>query len=72
MAKRPIDAVRTANAIYSLETDQRIESLTYTGTSNFKGTGNRADNVITGNVGNDTLDGLTGADTLIGGKGDDT
>ena len=72
MAKRPIDAVRTANAIYSLETDQRIETLTYTGTSDFKGTGNRADNAITGNIGNDTLDGLTGADTLIGGKGDDT
>jgi Ca2+-binding RTX toxin-like protein len=71
MARRPIDAVKTASAIYSLETDQRIETLTYTGTSDFKGTGNRGDNAITGGLGNDTLDGLTGADTLTGGKGND-
>ena len=71
MARRPIDAVKTASATYSLETDQRIETLTYTGTSDFKGTGNRGDNAITGGIGNDTLDGLTGADTLTGGKGND-
>ncbi|HKQ95003.1 MAG TPA: calcium-binding protein [Aestuariivirgaceae bacterium] len=71
MARRPIDAVKTASAIYSLETDQRIETLTYTGTSDFKGTGNRGDNAITGGIGNDTLDGLAGADTLTGGKGND-
>jgi Ca2+-binding RTX toxin-like protein len=58
-----------------------FEDLRYSGTGNFTGTGNGADNFIQGNVGsdhliglggNDTLDdGGNGADVLEGGAGDD-
>ena len=72
MDRRPkIDTVKTTSSTFSLEPYERIENLTYTGESNFKGTGNSADNVIRGSIGNDTLDGLAGADTLVGGKGND-
>ncbi|VIO77438.1 calcium-binding protein [Bradyrhizobium ivorense] len=58
-----------------------FEDLRYSGTGNFTGTGNDADNSIRGNVGSDHLIGLGGNDTLDdggdgvnlleGGKGDD-
>ncbi|MBY5633197.1 calcium-binding protein, partial [Rhizobium leguminosarum] len=73
------DTVRTTLASYTLGSD--VENLTYIGTTNFAGTGNDLDNVITGAAaadtlsggdGNDTLNGGAGADSLIGGAGDDT
>ncbi|TBX97094.1 beta strand repeat-containing protein, partial [Rhizobium laguerreae] len=73
------DTVRTTLASYTLGSD--VENLTYIGTTNFVGTGNDLDNVITGaaaadtlsgGAGNDTLNGGAGADSLIGGAGDDT
>jgi Ca2+-binding RTX toxin-like protein len=48
-----------------------FENLTLTG-SNFAGTGNALDNIITGNVAGNALNGMAGADTLIGGLGSDT
>ena len=66
-----LDIVKTNSSTYSIAFDERIENLTYTGKSNFQGTGNNADNIMTGGIGNDTLDGSSGADTLIGGKGND-
>ncbi|MGO7022154.1 calcium-binding protein, partial [Rhizobium leguminosarum] len=73
------DTVRTTLASYTLGSD--VENLTYIGTTNFVGTGNDLDNVITGaaaadtlsgGAGHDTLNGGAGADTLTGGAGDDT
>jgi len=64
------DAVRTALSAYVL-TDN-LDTLTYTGTGHFSGTGNALANVITGGVGNDTLNGGLGTDRLVGGLGDDT
>jgi Ca2+-binding RTX toxin-like protein len=49
-----------------------VDNLTYTGNSNFIGTGNAGGNVITGGIGNDTLNGAGGNDTLLGGDGNDT
>jgi len=49
-----------------------IEDLTYTGNSDFNGTGNALDNILTGNTGADSLFGLAGQDTLHGGAGNDT
>ncbi|BCH57605.1 hypothetical protein RvVAR0630_02290 [Agrobacterium vitis] len=49
-----------------------VETLEYTGTSNFTGTGSAQDNTITGGAGNDTLIGKAGADSLNGGEGTDT
>jgi Ca2+-binding RTX toxin-like protein len=63
------DEVRTALASYTLGAN--LETLTFTGTGAFAGTGNTAANTITGGVGNDTLDGGTGIDTLVGGAGND-
>ncbi|MBY5359431.1 RTX toxin, partial [Rhizobium leguminosarum] len=65
-----IDTVRTTLAAYTLEAN--VESLLYTGSASFTGTGNALANTITGGAGNDTLDGGTGNDTLIGGAGNDT
>jgi Ca2+-binding RTX toxin-like protein len=64
-----IDEIRTALATYVLT--GAVESLTYTGSGAFSGTGNRLDNVITSGAGNDVLDGGTGSDTLVGGAGND-
>ncbi|MGO8119349.1 calcium-binding protein, partial [Rhizobium leguminosarum] len=70
------DTVRTTLASYTLGSD--VENLTYIGMTNFVGTGNDLDNVITwaaaadtlaGGAGNDTLNGGAGADSLIGGAG---
>ncbi|MCF1470310.1 calcium-binding protein, partial [Agrobacterium vitis] len=49
-----------------------VETLEYTGTRNFTGTGSAQNNTITGGTGNDTLIGKAGADTLNGGEGSDT
>jgi len=64
------DTVKTTLAAYTLGAN--VENLTYTGTSNFAGTGNTLANTITGGTGSDTLNGGTGADHLIGGAGNDT
>ena len=63
------DTVKAAFT-YTLATD--LENLVLTGTGDFTGTGNAANNTITGNSGNNTLDGGIGADTLSGGAGNDT
>ncbi|WP_245487943.1 M10 family metallopeptidase [Rhizobium ruizarguesonis] len=65
-----IDTVRTTLAAYTLGAN--VESLLYTGSGSFTGTGNALVNTIIGGAGNDTLDGGTGNDTLIGGAGNDT
>jgi VCBS repeat-containing protein len=64
-----VDLVLTGVAALTLRAN--VENLTYTGSTNFAGTGNALANVITGGDGNDTLNGAAGADTLIGGLGDD-
>jgi Ca2+-binding RTX toxin-like protein len=71
-----IDEVRTTLASYALPEANRIngniENLSFVVYgSNFIGTGNSLDNVITGGYGNDTLNGEGGNDTLIGGAGND-
>jgi Ca2+-binding RTX toxin-like protein len=58
-------------AIASFTLGNHIENLTYTGSSDFSGTGNGSDNVITGGIGADTLSGAAGRDTLVGGAGHD-
>jgi VCBS repeat-containing protein len=63
------DEVQTALISYVLPV--HVETLTYTGTSAFTGTGNGSVNSITGGVGNDVLDGGAGADTLTGLGGND-
>ena len=55
------DTVQTTLSSYTLGAN--VENLTFTGTGNFKGTGNGLANVITGGAGNDTLDGGAGSDT---------
>src|SRR3981081_2729141 len=69
-----LDAGLTAPCTTTLNTytlPSNYQSLTFTGTGNFAGTGNALNNVITGGAGNDTLDGGTGADSMIGGAGND-
>ena len=43
-----------------------LENLNYEGNSNFKGTGNELNNLISGNFGNDSLFGLGDNDTIKG------
>jgi Ca2+-binding RTX toxin-like protein len=64
-----VDEVQTSTATYALGAN--VENLTYTGASNFSGSGNALDNVITGAGGNDTLQGFAGADSFHGGGGKD-
>ncbi len=59
----------TANA-YTLSGN--IETLNFTGTGDFAGTGNAQANTIRGGAGNDVLDGAGGVDTMIGGLGNDS
>ncbi|WP_281422433.1 RTX toxin, partial [Rhizobium leguminosarum] len=68
-ANQGTDLIKTALSSYTL--DNNVESLLYTGSASFTGTGNALSNTITGGVGNDTLDGGAGNDTLDGGAGDD-
>ncbi|MDD0974546.1 beta strand repeat-containing protein [Pseudomonas fontis] len=63
------DEVRTALSSYALANE--VERLTYTGTGNFQGAGNRSDNILNGGAGNDILSGGAGADKFIGGAGID-
>jgi serralysin len=63
------DLVRTTLASYTL--GDHVEKLSYTGSGNFSGTGNKLSNTITGGAGNDWLNGGTGNDTLTGGQGSD-
>ncbi|MBY5348802.1 M10 family metallopeptidase C-terminal domain-containing protein, partial [Rhizobium leguminosarum] len=69
-ANQGTDTVQTALSSYTLR--DNVETLAYTGSASFTGTGNALANTITGGAGNDTLNGGVGADTLIGGEGDDT
>ncbi|HEY8117621.1 MAG TPA: hypothetical protein VIE91_00130 [Methylophilaceae bacterium] len=66
------DTVQT-DSLSSLDLSNyaNVENLTYTGSSDFIGTGSAGNNVLTGGSGNDTLLGNAGNDTLIGGAGDD-
>jgi Ca2+-binding RTX toxin-like protein len=70
LANEGTDTVRTTLASYTLSSN--LENLSFTGSCNFKGTGNSQANVITGGVDNDTLDGMSGNDRLNGGNGRDT
>ncbi|WP_349622037.1 calcium-binding protein, partial [Azospirillum argentinense] len=63
------DEVRTGLAAYVL--GDNLETLTYTGSGTFAGTGNALDNLIRGGSSNDTLAGGFGLDTLVGGAGND-
>jgi Ca2+-binding RTX toxin-like protein len=72
------------DTVYSSITNtlgSNLESLTLTGYSAIRGTGNALDNLLMGNsanntlsggAGNDWLDGMGGADKMLGGAGDDT
>jgi Ca2+-binding RTX toxin-like protein len=64
------DLVQTGLSAYTLGIN--LESLTFTGATDFTGTGNTLANIITGGTGNDTLSGGGGNDTLNGGGGNDT
>lgn len=64
------DLVKTTANVYALS--DNLETLTFTGTGGFTGTGNGLANVITGGAGQDLLDGGAGADRLVGGLGNDT
>ena len=68
------DTIKTSLATLTLTAGptQEFENLTYTGNSDFTGTGNSFNNVMTGGDHDDQLNGMLGADTLIGGKGNDT
>lgn len=63
------DVVRTSLNSYTLGAE--VETLNFTGTGNFAGTGNGLNNTIFGLGGNDTLRGLGGDDRLVGGAGTD-
>ena len=69
-SKGGTDTVETSLASYALGAE--LENLTYTGTGNFAGTGNKLVNLLAGGAGNDTLDGQAGADRMTGGLGNDT
>jgi Ca2+-binding RTX toxin-like protein len=64
------DTVNASANAYTLSAN--IETLNFTGTGDFAGTGNAQANTINGGTGNDTLDGGAGIDTLAGGSGNDT
>ena len=75
-ANQGVDTILTSLATYALgpagEFDSgHVENLTYTGTSDFTGTGNALNNIIAGNGGNDTLNGGAGNDSVTGGDGND-
>jgi Ca2+-binding RTX toxin-like protein len=63
------DEVQTT--LPALTLPDNFENLVHTGSSDFRGTGNAEDNMITGAGGIDYLYGLDGADRLDGGAGND-
>ena len=63
------DTVTTSAASYKL--GDEVNKLVYSGTADFAGEGNAADNRLTAGSGNDTLIGGVGNDTLMGAAGDD-
>lgn len=65
-----IDVVMASVASWTLAAG--TETLVYTGSGAFTGTGNSTANTITGGIGNDVLNGMAGNDTLNGGAGNDT
>jgi Ca2+-binding RTX toxin-like protein len=66
-----IKTLYTSNTTYILSA-KGLNNLTYTGSADFTGFGNKNTNIIQGGIGNDKLDGLAGVDSLIGMAGDDT
>jgi uncharacterized delta-60 repeat protein len=75
LANDGTDTVRTALTSYTLGTTNgsaNVETLIFTGTAAFTGTGSATDNAITGGSGADTLLGLAGNDLLTGGAGNDS
>jgi Ca2+-binding RTX toxin-like protein len=65
-----IDRVDTDLTTYALGAE--LENLSYTGSTNFSGSGQALDNSLTGAAGNDTLAGNAGNDTLSGNGGNDS
>jgi Ca2+-binding RTX toxin-like protein len=63
------DIVRTSLTAYAI--GDNIEDLSYSGSSDFVGTGNALGNALYGKAGNDALYGLGGDDKLSGGAGAD-
>lgn len=68
LAGQGIDTVQTQLGSHTLagKMGENVENLTYIGTGNFTGIGNKLNNIIHGNVGDDVLQGLEGNDTLDG------
>ena len=64
------EIIKVAADLYALA--EGLEELIYTGSGNFTGTGNDADNTMEGGAGNDTLDGDDGYNVIDGGDGVDT
>lgn len=64
------DTMKTS--FWSCFLQTHLENLTYTGGSNFLGTGNAASNVVRGAAGADTLAGAAGNDSLYGHDGHDS
>lgn len=64
------DTVRVELATWTLGAN--LDNLFYAGGSNFIGSGDQLDNLLTGGAKNDLLSGGAGNDTLNGGAGNDT
>ncbi|MGE5478301.1 MAG: M10 family metallopeptidase C-terminal domain-containing protein [Bacteroidales bacterium] len=68
-----IDSIRTNLSTFDLGASAaNVESLIYTGTGAFRGTGSSGNDTLTGGAGADTLSGGGGNDLLSGGAGADT
>jgi len=63
------DTVKTGLSSYTLS--DNVETLTFTGTGAFTGTGNALGNTLNGGAGDDVLAGMAGKDSLVGGIGND-
>jgi Ca2+-binding RTX toxin-like protein len=64
------DIAYATSSSYTLSAN--VETLIYSGSSAFTGTGSADNNAITGGAANDMLSGMAGNDTLTGGAGNDT